>query len=209
MPILGELDAAQSVVRFSRPSLRGAPRGSARACPGQTPDDRAGRAVASEATRPSRGRRTRTPSRAVAMSSARCSRIGSVDRPVLSGGSTLLLWRTGAGRIVGSVTAASGTTRRSPELLKEKMMEEVEQSMRATIKEKREVAKGTLLVVFDLLGEQFEYRPGQFFWVELLDPPYEDEKGPRRHISAVTSPTERGHRSLHPHSRHRLQTLAR
>jgi ferredoxin-NADP reductase len=64
--------------------------------------------------------------------------------------------------------------------------------MRATIKEKREVAKGTLLVIFDLLGNAFDYQPGQYFWVELLDPPYEDEKGPRRHISAVTSPTERG-----------------
>src|SRR5438094_7581919 len=64
--------------------------------------------------------------------------------------------------------------------------------MRATIKEKREVAKGTLLVIFDLLGEEFDHRPGQYFWVELLDPPHEDEKGPRRHISAVTSPTESG-----------------
>ena len=64
--------------------------------------------------------------------------------------------------------------------------------MRAKITEKREVAKGTLFVLFDLLGEDFDYRPGQYFWVELLDPPYEDEKGPRRHISAVTSPTERG-----------------
>jgi ferredoxin-NADP reductase len=64
--------------------------------------------------------------------------------------------------------------------------------VRANIKEKREVAKGTLLVVFDLHGEAFDYQPGQYFWVELLDPPYEDEKGPRRHISAVTSPTERG-----------------
>jgi ferredoxin-NADP reductase len=64
--------------------------------------------------------------------------------------------------------------------------------MRARIKEKREVAKGTLLVLFDLLGEEFQYRPGQYFWVELIDPPYDDEKGPRRHISAVTSPTERG-----------------
>jgi len=64
--------------------------------------------------------------------------------------------------------------------------------MRATIKEKREVAKGTLLVLFDLLGAELDYRPGQYFWIELLDPPYQDEKGPRRHISAVTSPTERG-----------------
>jgi ferredoxin-NADP reductase len=64
--------------------------------------------------------------------------------------------------------------------------------VRATIKEKREVAKGTLLVIFDLRGENFDYQPGQYFWVELLDPPYTDEKGARRHISAVTSPTERG-----------------
>jgi ferredoxin-NADP reductase len=64
--------------------------------------------------------------------------------------------------------------------------------MRATIKEKREVAKGTLLVLFDLLGAELDYRPGQYFWIELLDPPYQDDKGPRRHISAVTSPTERG-----------------
>jgi len=64
--------------------------------------------------------------------------------------------------------------------------------MRARIKEKREVAKGTLLVVFDLLGEQVDFQPGQYFWVTLLDPPYDDEKGPRRHISVVTSPNERG-----------------
>src|SRR3954465_1228020 len=64
--------------------------------------------------------------------------------------------------------------------------------MRAKIKEKREVAKGTLLVVFDLLGAEVDFTAGQYFWVTLLDPPYDDEKGPRRHISVVTSPTERG-----------------
>ena len=64
--------------------------------------------------------------------------------------------------------------------------------MRAKIKEKREVAKGTLLVIFDLLGEEVDFIAGQYFWVTLLDPPYDDEKGPRRHISVVTSPTERG-----------------
>jgi len=64
--------------------------------------------------------------------------------------------------------------------------------VRAQIKEKREVAKGTLLVIFDLLGREVDFRPGQYFWVTLLDPPYEDEKGPRRHISVVTSPNERG-----------------
>jgi ferredoxin-NADP reductase len=65
-------------------------------------------------------------------------------------------------------------------------------AMRATIQEKREVAEGTLLVLFDLGGTELDYRPGQYFWVELLDPPYQDDKGPRRHITAVTSPSERG-----------------
>jgi ferredoxin-NADP reductase len=64
--------------------------------------------------------------------------------------------------------------------------------VKARIKEKRDVAKGTLMVVFDLLGEEVDHRPGQYFWVTLLDPPYNDEKGPRRHITIVTSPTERG-----------------
>jgi ferredoxin-NADP reductase len=62
--------------------------------------------------------------------------------------------------------------------------------MKARIKEKREVAKGTLFVTFDVGGENVEFEPGQYFWVELLDPPYEDEKGPRRHTTVVTSPTE-------------------
>ncbi len=64
--------------------------------------------------------------------------------------------------------------------------------VRAKIKEKRLVAKGTLMVVFDLLGREVNFTPGQYFWVTLVDPPYDDEKGPRRHISVVTSPNERG-----------------
>jgi ferredoxin-NADP reductase len=64
--------------------------------------------------------------------------------------------------------------------------------MRATIKDKVEVARGTLFVTFDLQGENVDFKPGQYFWVTLLDPPYDDEKGPRRHITVVTSPTERG-----------------
>jgi ferredoxin-NADP reductase len=64
--------------------------------------------------------------------------------------------------------------------------------MQARIKEKHEVAKGTLMVVFDMLGHEAHFMPGQYFWVELIDPPYEDEKGARRHISVVTSPNDRG-----------------
>src|ERR671932_698265 len=64
--------------------------------------------------------------------------------------------------------------------------------MRALVKEKTEVARDTLLVVFDLQGEDLDYKPGQYFWVELLNPPYNDDKGARRHITCVMSPTERG-----------------
>jgi ferredoxin-NADP reductase len=64
--------------------------------------------------------------------------------------------------------------------------------VRATVKETREVAKGTLLVVFDLQGQEVDFRPGQYFWVELPNRGHEDEKGLRRHISVVTSPTEKG-----------------
>jgi ferredoxin-NADP reductase len=64
--------------------------------------------------------------------------------------------------------------------------------MQATIKEKREVAKGTLLVTFDLLGEQVDFKPGQYFFVTLPDVGHQDDKGLRRHITVVTSPNESG-----------------
>ena len=64
--------------------------------------------------------------------------------------------------------------------------------MRARIREKTEVAKGTLLVTFDLLGERVDFRPGQYFWVELPDVGHHDDKGLRRHITAVTSTNESG-----------------
>lgn len=63
--------------------------------------------------------------------------------------------------------------------------------MKATVAEKREVAKGTLLVLF-AVDEYPDYRPGSYFWVELPDRGHTDEKGLRRHISLVTSPTDTG-----------------
>jgi ferredoxin-NADP reductase len=63
--------------------------------------------------------------------------------------------------------------------------------VRATVAEKREVAKGTLLVLFAVDGYP-DYRPGSYFWVELPNRGHDDEKGLRRHISLVTSPTEEG-----------------
>jgi ferredoxin-NADP reductase len=64
--------------------------------------------------------------------------------------------------------------------------------MRAQIKEKREVAKGTLLVTLDLLGGEVDFSPGQYFFVTLPDVGYQDDKGLRRHITVVTSPNEKG-----------------
>jgi ferredoxin-NADP reductase len=62
--------------------------------------------------------------------------------------------------------------------------------MKARIKEKREVARGTLLVIFDLLGQEVEFKPGQYFYVTLPDVGHQDDKGLRRHITVVTSPNE-------------------
>jgi NAD(P)H-flavin reductase len=39
--------------------------------------------------------------------------------------------------------------------------------MEAQIKEKREVAKGILLVIFDLLGREVDFEPGQCFFLTL------------------------------------------
>jgi ferredoxin-NADP reductase len=64
--------------------------------------------------------------------------------------------------------------------------------MQARIKEKQEVAKGTLLVIFDLLGEEVDFKPGQYFFVTLPDVGQQDERGLRRHITVVTSPNEKG-----------------
>jgi ferredoxin-NADP reductase len=61
--------------------------------------------------------------------------------------------------------------------------------MKATVAETREVAKGTLQVLF-AVDDYPDYRPGAYFWVELPDRGDDDEKGLRRHISLVTSPTE-------------------
>jgi ferredoxin-NADP reductase len=64
--------------------------------------------------------------------------------------------------------------------------------MKARIKEKREIAKGTLLATFDLLGEEVDFTPGQYFFVTLPDVGHQDDKGLRRHITVVTSPNEKG-----------------
>jgi ferredoxin-NADP reductase len=65
-------------------------------------------------------------------------------------------------------------------------------TVRARIKEKQEVARGTLLVTFDLLGEEMDFTPGQYFHVTLPNLGDNDDRGLRRHITVVTSPNEKG-----------------
>jgi len=63
--------------------------------------------------------------------------------------------------------------------------------MIARIKDKREVARGTLEVTF-VCDEPFTFRPGQFFTLILPDPPYTDERGNRRYFSIANSPNNKG-----------------
>lgn len=64
--------------------------------------------------------------------------------------------------------------------------------MKAKIKDKKEVAKGTLQVTYDLLGEKADFKPGQYFFVTLPTLHYPDERGNKRHFSVVNSPNEKG-----------------
>lgn len=64
--------------------------------------------------------------------------------------------------------------------------------MEAKIKEKKEIANGTLLVTYDLLGQKPEFKAGQYFFVTLPNLHYQDERGNRRHFSIVNSPNEKG-----------------
>lgn len=62
--------------------------------------------------------------------------------------------------------------------------------MLAVLKSKKEIAKGTLSVVFQLT-ENIDFKPGQYFFIDLINPPYSDAKGNKRHFSFVNSPNEK------------------
>ena len=64
--------------------------------------------------------------------------------------------------------------------------------MKAKIIDKKEIAKGTLWVKYDLLGKKIDFKPGQFFYIDLIKPPYNDLKGSHRHFTIVNSPDENG-----------------
>lgn len=64
--------------------------------------------------------------------------------------------------------------------------------VRVKIKDRHEIAKETLLVTFDLLGQELNFKAGQFCRVTLLNPPYNDNRGNSRFFGFVTSPSEKG-----------------
>lgn len=64
--------------------------------------------------------------------------------------------------------------------------------MQMTIKNKKEIAKGTLLVDFDVSDQDIDFTAGQYFFVTLIDPLYVDEKGNERHFTLVNSPAQKG-----------------
>src|SRR5512136_852861 len=64
--------------------------------------------------------------------------------------------------------------------------------MRDGLKERRLEAEGVISFVFDLGGQPFEYRPGQYVFCELDALDFPDERGNRRHFTISSSPTEKG-----------------
>ncbi len=64
--------------------------------------------------------------------------------------------------------------------------------MRIRIKERRPETPGVMSFIFDLGGQPFDYRPGQFAYFELDELLLPDEKGKRRHFTLSSSPTEKG-----------------
>lgn len=64
--------------------------------------------------------------------------------------------------------------------------------MKAKIKDKKKVAKGTLSVDFDLLGSEVSFDPGQYIFVRLINPPFTDAKGSQRYFSITNPPGQKG-----------------
>lgn len=54
--------------------------------------------------------------------------------------------------------------------------------------ERGEVAENTLEIAFELEGRTIKFEPGQYLFLAPVDPPYEDDRGNRRHFSFLDSP---------------------
>jgi len=60
--------------------------------------------------------------------------------------------------------------------------------MKAIIKGKKEIAKGTLWLEF-ALEKKISFTPGQIFYINLRNPPFTDPEGDMRHFSIVNPPS--------------------
>ncbi|HXI84821.1 MAG TPA: FAD-dependent oxidoreductase [Verrucomicrobiae bacterium] len=57
-----------------------------------------------------------------------------------------------------------------------------------TLREKKEIAAGTMAFCFGSDGQRFVFKPGQCIRITLLDPLYKDKKGNARDFSIASSP---------------------
>ena len=64
--------------------------------------------------------------------------------------------------------------------------------MRIHLKERRAETPDVTSFIFDLNGQQLEYRPGQILHYELDALAFSDERGNRRHFTISSSPSEEG-----------------
>ena len=72
------------------------------------------------------------------------------------------------------------------------------------------MAKGTLLVLFDLQGEEVDFRPGQYFWVDVARPAVRRREGAAAaHLRGHVAHRTRRPRPVHAAARLGLQALAR
>jgi len=60
------------------------------------------------------------------------------------------------------------------------------------LKERRSETADVMSFIFDLQDQAFAYRPGQYLPYELDALAFPDERGPRRHFTISSSPTEKG-----------------
>jgi len=63
--------------------------------------------------------------------------------------------------------------------------------MKAVITDKQKIAQDTLLTTLKP-SEKVNFKPGQYMDIILINPPFSDEKGPKRHFSICSSPNQKG-----------------
>ncbi|MFH1412611.1 MAG: FAD-dependent oxidoreductase [bacterium] len=63
--------------------------------------------------------------------------------------------------------------------------------MRAKIKDKKEIAKDALQVDFEMINQELEFEPGQYFSITLIDMLYTDDRGCIRYFSICTPPSQK------------------